>query len=224
MSNHPMMSPPRPLTDAEAVDRADAMFALDNKIRSALAAGRSAMWDVAGGLAEFDEQNGWTALGYDTLGEWLADPEIGMSRTTFYRLVGVYRDLKRLKVSAKELPTLEPSKVELVLSRVKRHEVKLEDALEDARELGKRDLRIKYLGQKEPEPEPDSEPDDSPTGGTPTEPAHNSHSETSGHLSPDADDEPALSWEARARAFLLELRDQAKLSASLTAELNELLA
>jgi hypothetical protein len=84
-----MMTPPRELSPKEAEDRGKAMFALDQRIREALAAGRRSIWEAARALAEFDAENGWTALGYDTLAEWLADPEISMSRATYYRMVRV---------------------------------------------------------------------------------------------------------------------------------------
>jgi hypothetical protein len=156
------------LSSEEADARAERCFAIDQSIKACLASGRSAMWELAKRLHEFDEENGWTALGYESQSEWLADPEIGMSRAQFFRLVGQYRELViQRQLPADKVAELDTSKVEIVLPRVKAGSVTLTDALEDVKTLGKQDLRKKYLSRPDPA---DAQPlDDAigPPGGTP---------------------------------------------------------
>jgi hypothetical protein len=150
-TTHPVAPGARELTAEEADARAKAMFALVEDIKAGLRAGREAMWVVAKGLHEFDEQSGWTALGYEKLGEWLADPDIGMTRSTFYRLVQVYRELVvRRQVSTEHLATLDVSKVQIVLPSVKSGTASLDDALDDVQALGAKDLREKYMRTPDP--------------------------------------------------------------------------
>jgi hypothetical protein len=222
-----MMTPPRELSPKEAEDRGKAMFALDQRIREALAAGRRSIWEAARALAEFDAENGWTALGYDTLAEWLADPEISMSRATYYRMVRVRNELDRRQVPEVEMHSLDVSKVELVLPRLQAGKVNLSEALDDARELGRRDLRIKYLRSTEEDFQPPEDPPVIDGDATPvpaSEPAHNDPPPPSGHrqAKPDA-------WQVQARAFLVELKERCgdpkkkRLPLSLIDELESLL-
>jgi hypothetical protein len=148
----------RSLSPDEAEARAERCFEIDQRIKAGIRAGRAAMWEVAAGLVEFDDENGWTALGHENLGEWLADPEVGMSRSTFFRTVQSYRELTRRGIGQADLPELEPTKVQIVLPRVKAGSVKLADALADVRALGQKDLREKYL--RRPDPADLNPPDD----------------------------------------------------------------
>ena len=168
----------RELTDEEIQQRATTCYEIDQRIRSGLRTGREAAWQVAQACYEFDGERGWSALGYDTLGDWLGDPEVGMSRTHFYRMVRTYDELVvRRQVGTEDLQELEPSKVEVILPAVKAGTVKLQDALADAKSLGRRDLQARYYHRPDPGAKtPDDGADHdgaaatSSTGGTATEP------------------------------------------------------
>jgi hypothetical protein len=171
----------RSLTPEEAEARAQRCFEIDERIKAGLRAGREALWETARALHEFDEENGWTALGYEKIGEWLADPEVGMTRGTYIRLVGTFRELVvKRKLPFATVADLETSKVQIVLPKLKAGSVRLDEALDDVKALGQRDLREKYLRRPDPadlEP-PDDPPLDSsmsraepdpPPNGAPTE-------------------------------------------------------
>jgi hypothetical protein len=61
---------------------------------------RSWVW-LSGKLHAFHEGKCWEALGYDTLESWLQSPDIGLSRSQFFRLVRVW---ERLVVDAQVAP------------------------------------------------------------------------------------------------------------------------
>ena len=149
MPDFPMMNPPRDLTPQEAEDRAKAMFALHQQIVDDIRRGREAMWDLAQHTTEFCDEAGWSALGYDKIGDWLADPEIGMARSTLQRLRQVYSEYRLRRVPEAKMREIDVTKAQIVLPAIRSHQVKLEDAFEDAKELGWRDLRIKYLNSQE---------------------------------------------------------------------------
>jgi hypothetical protein len=150
MGDVPQTAPARDLTAEEADERAQAMFDLDQSIKAGFRAGREAMWNVARDLAKFDEESGWTALGYDKLGDWLADPDVSLGRRTYYRMVSVWRELEQRRVSVAELAELDTSKVDIVLGAVKAGRADIDDALADAKTLGARDLREKYYDRPDP--------------------------------------------------------------------------
>lgn len=141
----------RELTKEEEDQRAELCFSLETEIKQNIAQGRAAMWDLARNLYDFNEASGWSALGYENQTEWLAQPEIGMTRTQFFRLVRKWREL----VVYREIPQdtlleLEPSKVDIVLPAIEGGKTSVQDAIEDVRTLGARDLRERYI--KHPEP------------------------------------------------------------------------
>jgi hypothetical protein len=144
----------RDLTPEEQQELAERAYELQEAVKAGLRAGREALWSLAKALHEIDEVRGWAALGYDTLGEWLADSEIGITRRTYFRLVKTYRGLVvRRSVSATSLQRLDPSKVDIVLPKVEKGDVLLEDALADVEAMPARDLREKYVGHRRSEPE-----------------------------------------------------------------------
>ena len=159
---HPIQSPPVELTPEEAQERAEVMHSLNKRITTGLSAGRAAMWDVAEACFELNEENGWTALGYDTLGEYLADPEVSMTKTVFYRMVSAYREtVIRRAIPKTTMQEIDYSKVEVVMGKVRKGEVDVEEALDDAKALGWRDLREQYWGPREDNAPPaDSAGDD----------------------------------------------------------------
>jgi hypothetical protein len=184
------------------------MFEVEQRIKDAFAQGRAAMWDAAKAMHEFDQENGWTALGYEKLGDWLADPGIQMTRATYYRWVGTYRKLLQRKVDESELRELDVSKVDIVLGAVEAGRVELDDALADVKELGARDLRDRYIQRPDPakavppvedddppnvetddevpyDPPPVNTGDDAPVKASEAEPAQNTDDGASGQDQPD---------------------------------------
>jgi hypothetical protein len=152
MSDFPTPIPARDLTSEEAQELAERAYELQEAIVEGLKVGREAAWAVAEQLYAFDEMSGWLALGYDTLSEWLAQPEVQTTTRTYYRLVQAYREtVVRRRIPLQTMATIDHSKVDVVIGRVNSGDVRIEDALEDAKVLGWRDLRTKYL-KRRPEP------------------------------------------------------------------------
>jgi hypothetical protein len=159
MPNHPVPAPARELTPEEAQERREESFALDQEVKAALADGRAAMWRLAKAIYEFDELACWSALGYESLAHWLADPEVGLRKTQFYALRSRWEQLHVLrKVGEEELKELPPSKVDVVLPAIRAGTVKLEQALGDAKAMGFRDLRSVYRGREEFSGRPENQP------------------------------------------------------------------
>lgn len=105
---------------------------------------------VAQACHEIHEQQAWSELGYDTLSEYLASPEIGMSRSAFYDLCAIWE--KYVLEGGADPQALQaggPSKLVVPIPAIKAGEVTVVEALEDVEALGLRDLREKYQGEKD---------------------------------------------------------------------------
>lgn len=147
MPEHPEFPQPkaRELSKGEADALVHAAFECERELKARIAQVHAGTWAVAEALYSFHGLQGWTLVGYETLEEFLAQPEIGMSRRSFFRLVQAWRDLHVVRqVPAPALSEVEPSKVYEVLPAVMRGDVSPQDALDDAKALGLRDLREKY--------------------------------------------------------------------------------
>ena len=149
---------------------------LDRCVKASIRKGREALWELAEALYEFNEATGYLALGYDTLAEWLADPEVGITKSTYYNAVARWREVVvRRQVDSRRLECLDPSKVDEVLPAVKAGRVPIEEALDHVETMPARDLRTAYRSSKRstpnvgtsaparvvhqiPEPEPAGEP------------------------------------------------------------------
>jgi hypothetical protein len=144
----------------ERQDRAEAMFAVEAAIKENLAVGRGAAWELARNLYEFNEESGWTALSYETQADWLAQPDIGMTKTEFFRMVRRYRELViNRQLDQVTLVELAPSKVDIVMPAIESGKITMQEIIDDVQQLGARDLRDKYIGLKRSKGDP-AEPGD----------------------------------------------------------------
>lgn len=120
-------------------------------LQAAVLIGRAAMWKMAEACWRLNELHGWMKLGYDTKGEYLAQPEINLTRETFDRFVRVWqRTVVMRELDASTLKHLDVTKVDIVLPAVSRARVPIDEALADAEVLGAHDLRDKYQGIPSP--------------------------------------------------------------------------
>jgi hypothetical protein len=132
-------------TNGSQIQAAQAAFAAEQRIKDTIRTVRTAWVTLAGELYTFQDQALHKDLGYVTFEEWLASPEIDLSRRWVYELVGIWRDLViKKQVTPARLEALEPSKLQEVLPAVRRGSVLLEEALADVEALGRQDLRERY--------------------------------------------------------------------------------
>jgi hypothetical protein len=146
MADHPVpATQAREMTKEEADAFVSAAFQAERKIKQAALRAHESWWELASALYEFHEAGYWRALGYDSLDEFLAQPDMSLSRSTFFQMTKTWRDLVVVKkLPASTLAEIEPSKVQEVTPAIMRGDVSPEDALDDAKGLSYRDVRRKY--------------------------------------------------------------------------------
>ena len=124
-------------TTVEGEEFAKPAFGLESQIKAAFARAAESWWELARLLYEFQEAKAWKGLGYDTLAEFLAQPELGMSTRQFFQMTKLHRDLVVVRqIEPEVLSEVEPSKAREVAPAIMRGDVAVEDALDDARRPG----------------------------------------------------------------------------------------
>ncbi len=144
-------TPARELSAEEQQERALTCRKIEEGIMQDIATGRGALWLLAAKCYQFNQEEGWSALGYESQNEWLAQPEIGMSRTMFFRLVRKHRELRVFRdIPEETLMLLDHSKIDMVLPIIETNARPIEQVLDDVKTLGARDLREEYVGVVNP--------------------------------------------------------------------------
>lgn len=137
-------------------------------VRARLAINTAGMF-LAGKLYEFIEGRMFEPLGYETQNEWLASPHIELKRTQVLRLTRVHRTLcVERNVPPAELEGVSPDKLDVTLDAIKSGAVTWQDAVADAKTLGRRDMRERYRGDPNARLDANAEPEreQCPTCGT----------------------------------------------------------
>lgn len=96
-------------------------------------------------LYEMRESQLYRLLDYDSFERWLASPEISLSRSHAYALIGAYQEFVIERgLDMEMVGAIEASKLAETLPALRAGEVTAEDALADAEALSRSDLREKY--------------------------------------------------------------------------------
>jgi hypothetical protein len=121
-----------------------------DRLLEGLSASRLALSAVAQACHDISRDKSWTDLGYESLAEFLASPEITLTRSNFFRMAQIW-ELYVLDggISPLSLAVAGPSKFAIPLRALGANEVSVEEALADVETLGARDLREKYELPKE---------------------------------------------------------------------------
>ena len=100
---------------------------------------------VAEACYDISRDKSWTDLGYESLAEFLASPEITMTRSNFFRMAQIW-ELWVLDggVDPQQLGVASPSKFAIPMRAIGANEVGVAEAFADVETLAARDLREKY--------------------------------------------------------------------------------
>lgn len=141
----PRPAPAKPVTEEESAALVQEAFDLEQEIKAKAQTFREATWEVAEALDRFRSIRGWERLGYETLNEFLAQPDVGLSRAQFYKQARMWHDLvEHKKVPIAKLKEADPSKVAAAVPAIMANVVAAEDAIDDIKGLSFRDTQAKY--------------------------------------------------------------------------------
>jgi hypothetical protein len=142
--------------------------AIHTLILGALDRGRAAVWDLAEQFYELYERRGWLALGYETLVDYLAQPEVAYGETAFWQLVRLHeRLLIQGGLDPNRVHRLEWTKARVVMKALAAGNVGIEDAVADIEALSRSDLIEKYKQQPSSNPQASLDPGPDETASPP---------------------------------------------------------
>jgi hypothetical protein len=155
----PYVPEARELSAEEWAKRQAACRALDGQIKDAVHRGRQALWDLAGALYKFDEEAGWSALGFQTRKAWLAQPDVDLTESAYYAAIARWRQLVVYRgIEVERVQRLAPSNVDIVLPAIREGTARLEQALEDAASKPQKQLKREYRQTDSGRPESPTPP------------------------------------------------------------------
>lgn len=128
---------------------AKAAYDVDQRVRATLRQMRSMWVQVAGELHSFNRSKLWQDLGHESFEHYLMELELEfeLSRRWVYNSIALWEQLVVQRgVEPSRLQQLQISKVSEVLPAIRRGQVTVDDALEDAEQLRRPDLELKYRG------------------------------------------------------------------------------
>jgi hypothetical protein len=134
-----------PRASREELEAREAHLAQE-RIKTIVRAMRRSWIELAGHLYHFHQHRYWKALGHDSIGDWLADPDIDIQWRYAYEMIQIYRiwiDKRDMEDRVRELPV---SKLQVVSGAVEKGRIDPEEALADVESLSRGDLRERYNG------------------------------------------------------------------------------
>lgn len=133
-------------------------FLLDREVVAGCRAIRQAWILLASYLHEMQDGRLYRLLDCDSFERWLATPEISLSRSHAYALIGAYSEFViEWGLQPEVVGAVEVTKLAETLPAIRAGEVTADEALADAESLSRSDLREKYrhdTGQLDAEAEP----------------------------------------------------------------------
>lgn len=118
---------------------------VEKQIIRALSATRSAGWITAKHMHRFFDERMYERLGCESENEWLAGPDVGLSRGHVRNLLAAYRALViERQVPMKELEGVDVRKVLVGLPALKKGKVTAKELISDARALARHDIEVRY--------------------------------------------------------------------------------
>jgi hypothetical protein len=138
------------LTVAGEVVEPDDAYEMEKRLKAALRLTRRSLLEVARAAHDISRNHAYEALGYETLASFLAQPEVGMSRSEFFTAAKIHEVfVLEHGIDPDKLAEAGMAKLAVVLPKVTAGEVEADEAVADASSNGLRDLRDEYREPRE---------------------------------------------------------------------------
>jgi hypothetical protein len=138
------------LTVSGEVVEPDDAYEMEKRLKAALRLTRRSLLAVGEECHNISRGHAYEALGYETLAEFLAQPEVGMSRSEFFTAAKIHEVfVLEHGIEPDRLAEAGMAKLAVVLPKVTAGEIEAETAVADASTNGLRDLRDEYREPRE---------------------------------------------------------------------------
>jgi hypothetical protein len=140
----------QPAASPSSIDPGALAYHRHQQLLQGLATTRLGLADIAEACHEIQVGKLWQQLGYDKLADYLADPDITLTRREFFRAAAIHEAyVLGAGVDADVLELAPASKWEAALPGASDPSVPADEVVEDVQTLGIQDLRVKYRGADE---------------------------------------------------------------------------
>jgi hypothetical protein len=140
----------QPAPSPSSIDPGALAYHRHQQLLQGLTTTRLGLADIAEACHEIQAGKLWTQLGYDKLADYLADPDITLTRREFFRAAAIHDAyVLGAGVDADVLELAPASKWEAALPGAVDPSVPADEVVVDVQTLGIQDLRVKYRGQDE---------------------------------------------------------------------------
>jgi hypothetical protein len=143
----------------------DTAYELEQRVLAARQSERASWLPLAAALTSFHAEQAWRELGWETFGDWLGDPEIGLGPRHAYRLIAVWSWAQDRGIPDEQLTLCDVTKLYVVVAAYQREPANfnIDTLLSDVQALSRSDLIVKY--GKEPIPRAARDTEDCETCG-----------------------------------------------------------
>lgn len=132
-------------------ERGSRAFELERQIVDGCRAIRGAWFQLASLLYEMNAGQHYQLLGHETFKSWLGTPEVSLSPTHAYALIGIYAEFViEGGFGPDDLGAIEATKLATALPAIRRGEIDLSEAIDDATQLSRSDMTEKYRDPSAP--------------------------------------------------------------------------
>lgn len=127
------------------VERGERAQVLERQVVAGCRAIRGAWMQLAALLHEMNAGQHYQLLGYDTFKSWLGSPEVSLSPSHAYALIGIHAEFViEGGLGAEDIGSIEATKLAETLPALRSGVIDMQTAIDDAAALSKSDLREKY--------------------------------------------------------------------------------
>lgn len=138
-------TPPRALTEEEKAELAERAHELERSIVKKRQLIETTGMHLARDLCEFLDKRCWQVLGYDSENQFLASPDVNLSKDHARKLARLYRELVEERgVTLAQLAGAGVEKLQIGLPALKAGKVGPQDLVSDAKALSTGDMIARY--------------------------------------------------------------------------------
>lgn len=149
----------RPLKPNQQQARSQSAHEIHDRLIKSTAATRTMWPHQAQAIADMRNCKGWKDLNYESMAEWLTQPEINMKPSWARKLAGMLEVFTDRGATIEQLADCDPSNLAITVRAVRAGEAEFERAIADVKSMHRSELEIRYSEDPDAPLNADDEPE-----------------------------------------------------------------